>query len=134
HLDAVCRVATDFPALQVVIDHAAKPDLSAPVDPAWHRGLAAAARLDNVSVKLSGLLTEAPPGADATALQPHVDVLLDCFGPRRMIWGSDWPVLDLASDYGSWDRMTTQLLAGLGGADIAAILGDNAARVYGLEP
>jgi L-fuconolactonase len=92
-----------------------------------------------VHCKLSGLLTEctgAPrAGGDAglAALQPVVDELLQCFGPDRLIWGSDWPVLELAAGYGDWILLSDRLLAGLGERERAAIWHDNAVRFYALQ-
>jgi L-fuconolactonase len=83
--------------------------------------------------KLSGLVTEA--GADWTVerLRPFVDVILSAFGPARVMWGSDWPVLTLAASYDGWREATDRLLDGLSAADRAAVLGGTAARFYGLE-
>ena len=99
----------------------------------WAAAMRALAALPNVHCKLSGLLTEAPEGTGAAQLQPWVDLLLECFGARRLIWGSDWPVLTLAASYDDWILITRDLLSGLNEADRSAILGGNAARVYRLE-
>jgi L-fuconolactonase len=94
--------------------------------------------LPNVHCKLSGLLTEAGPGADAQVLLPYVQALWSLFGPRRLVWGSDWPVLLLAADYDQWCAVTEQLLSRVdppaSAADRAAVLGDNAAALYRLSP
>jgi L-fuconolactonase len=65
-------------------------------------GIAALAAQPQVFCKLSGLLTEAAPGQDPQALAPYVARLVAAFGPERLMWGSDWPVLNLAGDYGGW--------------------------------
>ncbi len=59
--------------------------------------------------------------------------LLDCFGPARLIWGSDWPVVNLAGGYERWWSATTSLLSGLQPGERDAILGGNAERFYGLQ-
>ncbi|MGE0316175.1 MAG: amidohydrolase [Lautropia sp.] len=132
----LARVAR-HPSLAVVVDHGAKPVIgagaSARPDGDWVAAMRALAALPNVSCKLSGLLTEAPPGADAATLRPVVEVLLACFGPRRLIWGSDWPVLTLASTYDGWLEVTADLLRDASDAERAAIMGGNAARVYRLQ-
>jgi L-fuconolactonase len=85
-----------------------------------------------VFCKLSGLLTEAAPGQSPTALAPYVAHLVQTFGPARLMWGSDWPVLDLAGDYAAW-RMLAQDLSGLSDpADLAALFGETARRFYRL--
>jgi L-fuconolactonase len=66
-------------------------------------------------------------------LQPYVEHLLQCFGPRRLLWGSDWPVVYLGGGYSRWIAATAALLRGLSDADRAAIMGSNARRFYGLE-
>ena len=142
HLSRLLRFCAAHPDLPVIVDHAAKPALAAgPDDPRhgfWHEGMARIARETRALCKLSGLLTEMRPDqyasdADALAvLRPVVERLLDWFGPERLVWGSDWPVLTLAADHERWVRLTDRLLEPLGAADRAAILGGNARRFYGL--
>jgi L-fuconolactonase (EC 3.1.1.-) len=81
----------------------------------------------NVQCKLSGLLTE--PGLEAR-VEEVVAVLLDAFGPERLIWGSDWPVLTLADDYAGWLARATAAIAP---DQRGAIFGANARRVYALD-
>ena len=83
--------------------------------------------------KLSGLLTEAGPEAGVKELRPYVEHLLQCFGPRRLMWGSDWPVLNLAAEYPQWLALTESLLADLDNTERDAIMGGTAARFYGLD-
>lgn len=126
----ITAVARAFPSLTIVIDHGAKPAIGADDPAQWLSDMRAAAAHPNVHVKLSGLLTEAPPGAGAEALRPYVEPLLEAFGTERMLWGSDWPVLTLAADYAHWCSITGELLAGLDPQSRSAILGGNAARIY----
>jgi len=136
HLPALLEFAARHPWLRIVIDHAAKPDIAAGATQPWAAGIAAIARLANVHCKLSGLLTEAKEGASAAALAPYVEHLFACFGPERLMWGSDWPVLDLASDYAAWMRCALDLCerhVGRGTAVIDAIFGGNAIRFYRLS-
>lgn len=133
HLPVLARFASANPFLPLVIDHAAKP---APDDhDGWRSGMAALARHPQVMCKLSGLLTELPPDALANPLprlQRRFDALLDLFGPARLIWGSDWPVVTLAASYETWRELTAKLLSGLSPVERRAILGGNAARFYGV--
>jgi L-fuconolactonase len=133
HLPALLRFAVRFPELSVVIDHAAKPDLAARCVDTWRTDMRRLARLPNVVCKLSGLVTEAAPGWQPGDLQPCVAELLDCFGPHRLLWGSDWPVLNLAADYGAWLAACDALLADLDHDARAAVLGLNACRIYRLK-
>jgi L-fuconolactonase len=131
-LPMLLRFARRFPMLPIVIDHAAKPDLAAGQVDAWRTDMQALARLPNVVCKLSGLVTEAAPGWQLPDLRPCVADLLACFGPRRLLWGSDWPVLDLAADYGRWLAACEALLDHLDNDERAAVFGLNACRIYRL--
>ncbi len=134
HLDPLLAFVTCHPALPVVVDHGAKPDIAGGQLDTWARGIAALARQPHVHCKLSGLPGEAGPHWNADTLRPWVNHLLDVFGPARLLWGSDWPVLNLAGGYERWCEATEALLAHCTSAERAAILGGNATRFYGLEP
>lgn len=134
HLPHLLRFAEAHPGLAIVIDHLAKPAIvEGPGTRSWRgwaEGMAALARLPHVHCKLSGLITEAGPGWSLEGLRPYAERVLELFGPRRVIWGSDWPVLRLAGTYSGWWEATAALLASLPADDRAAILGGNAARTY----
>jgi L-fuconolactonase len=134
HLPHLLSFAQAHGELPIVIDHAAKPDIAAADFVAWRRDLASLAALPQVHIKLSGLVTEAGPGWSVEALRPVVDTVLALFGPQRVMWGSDWPVLNLAADYAQWVGATGRLLAGLGPQDLHAVMGGNAQRFYRLAP
>jgi len=139
HLPALQVFHDRYPDLPMVIDHAAKPHLASGVDAGWAAGMARLAKSPQVWCKLSGLLTEMTPAQRATpdsalaVLRPVVSNLLAWFGPDRLIWGSDWPVLTLSAPHGAWLALTDRLLEGLSRNECAAIHGDNARRFYGLE-
>jgi L-fuconolactonase len=130
HLSRLLVVADRHPDLAIVVDHGAKPAIREHrLDP-WRADMAALAARPNTWCKLSGLVTEAAPDWRTEDLRRWVDHLLAIFGPERLLWGSDWPVVNLAGGYDRWREATTTLLAPLTGSERAAILGDNAARVY----
>lgn len=132
HLPALLAFAKRYPDLPVVIDHAAKPLVaSAEMDP-WREQLARLAALPQVYCKLSGLVTEAATDWQTAQLQPYASHVLEVFGAQRVIWGSDWPVVNLAADYGRWLSATDVLLAGLSVAERQQIMGLNAQRFYRL--
>ncbi len=133
HLPHLLTFVRRHPALPIVIDHAAKPDMSHDELAAWRAGLEPLAALPQVHCKLSGLVTEIGAGRRLETLRPYADAVLELFGPHRVMWGSDWPVLNLASDYATWCDTTDMLLAGLSPDDRAAVLGGNAVRFYGLQ-
>lgn len=135
-LPGLLRFAQRHPDLRLVIDHAAKPLIAAGEMEPWRADMAALAALPQVHCKLSGLLTEAGERRDAAALQPYAQMLWTLFGPQRLLWGSDWPVLRLAAGYADWWQMA-QTLAGQftpapQPADLQALFGGNAARLYRL--
>lgn len=139
HLAPLLRFVDRWPALPVVIDHAAKPQLASGWDAAWAAqwriGMAELAKRPNVHCKFSGLVTECPVNARADAvatLRPVWDALLRWFGPQRLMWGSDWPVLTLAASYGDWVRCCEAFASALAPEQQAAFWSGNAARFYGL--
>ncbi|MBV9654753.1 MAG: amidohydrolase family protein [Acetobacteraceae bacterium] len=130
HLTRVRRVTEIHPDLVVVLDHFGKPPIAAgELDP-WREDVAALAARPNTLCKLSGLVTEARPDWQPDHLRPYVDHVLRCFGPDRVMWGSDWPVLNLAGDYDRWMEASSALLADVPEPGRQAIYGGTAARVY----
>ena len=130
HLPRLLRVVDRHGELQFVLDHCAKPHLKTGDIAVWRRDIAELAARENIVCKLSGLVTEAGPDWQLAQLRPAVDHVLNCFGPRRLLWGSDWPVLNLAGDYERWLEASETLLADLSPDEKAAIFGGNAARIY----
>lgn len=133
HLPVIEALLQRHPDLAVVIDHAAKPALIAGRLDEWKAGIRRVATARNVSCKLSGLLTEAGPDGSPVALKSCVDVLLAAFGPERLMWGSDWPVLNEATAYATWLNTVEQLTQHLPSDARAAIFGGTAARFYGVS-
>ena len=129
-IDAIATLATRHPDLSIIVDHAAKPRIG---DSAgwsrWADGMTRLAAHPGVACKLSGLLTEAPAGADVNMLRPYAAHLLAAYGPDRLVWGSDWPVLTVAADYAEWLAITAEMIPS---AHHAAVFGNNAARLYRL--
>jgi len=133
HLRSLSQVVERHPGLQVVVDHCAKPDIASNEWQPWAADLARLARQPSMHCKLSGLVTEARRGWTIGRLRRYVDHVLECFGPGRVMWGSDWPVVTLATSYGEWSDATDALLAGLADDARSAIRGGNARRFYGLD-
>jgi predicted TIM-barrel fold metal-dependent hydrolase len=116
-----------------ILDHCGVPDVAGGDWEAWRAGIAAVAAFPNVVVKLSGITTYCAPGTASVALvRPYVEYLLEAFGPDRMLWGGDWPVVNLGAGLPEWIRMTGELLAGLSEDERAAIGTGTARRVYGV--
>lgn len=126
-------LAERYPDLSIVLDHGGKPDIAGGGFAGWAADVERLARHANVHCKISGLWTEAGADLSARAIRPYVAHLLDMFGAGRLMWGSDWPVLELVGDYADWHDQAWHLFADLGDADRAAIFGGNAARFYRLD-
>ncbi|USQ98325.1 amidohydrolase family protein [Caulobacter sp. RL271] len=129
HLPAILELVSRWPLLRVVIDHGAKPDIAAGALDPWRDQMAALAARPGVYCKLSGLLTEAGDTPTVEAIAPFAAHLIEIFGPDRLMWGSDWPVLNLASDYGAWRAMCA---AWVRPERQAALFGETARRFYRL--
>jgi L-fuconolactonase len=132
HLPRLLQVVRAHSSLRVIVDHGAKPDIARGSFLPWSEEISAVARFPNVFCKISGLLTEAAPGATFETLQPYMQHLLDCFGVERLMWGSDWPVLNVAADYVSWARMCERFLEPLDERAQQAIFSRNARDCYRL--
>jgi L-fuconolactonase len=131
HLPLVGELARRHPDLAVVIDHAAKPDIANGHFQPWASHMARLARETAWYCKVSGLVTEAKADWRVDDLSPYVDHLLATFGQDRLMWGSDWPVVTLASNYRRWHEAAAALLP-VDAHD--AVFGGTAARFYGLDP
>lgn len=130
HLPYLDALAVRHPDLTIVIDHGAKPLIAAGIREPWARDMSRLAMHPNVSCKLSGLVTEAGQGWDEARLWPFMDLVADVFGTRRLLFGSDWPVLNLAGTYGQWFDIVTSFVGNRADLDEAAVFGGNAERIY----
>lgn len=132
HLPHLLRFAGRQPTLPIVLDHAAKPDIARGAFDPWRAQIAGLAQFPNVTCKLSGLVTEAGNAWRPADLRPYIEHLLATFGPRRLLWGSDWPVVNLTAEYARWFAIADEFTR-LAGDERAALFGGNAIRVYGIE-
>lgn len=130
HLPHILELTRRHPALRVVIDHAAKPGIAQGQWQPWADEMARIAAETSAMCKLSGLYTEAEQPLRAGSVRRWSAHVLASFGADRVIWGSDWPVLELAASYGTWWDETQVLLADLAAPARAAVLGGNAMRFY----
>lgn len=117
----------------LVLDHCGVPDIAAGAFGPWAKGIDALAALPHVQCKLSGISAYCAPGtATAVMMQPWVEHILDRFGADRIVWGSDWPVVNLGCGLPDWIAMTRGFLSRLSQAEGAAIASGTARRVYRL--
>ena len=126
-------LAKRWPGLAIVLDHCGKPDIANNLFDPWARHIDELASLPNVVCKLSGLLNCARPGASAADVEIYAKHVLKAFGPNRVMWASDWPPLDLASDYATWKRISDSVLQRLPGAQRHSVMVGTARRVYRLD-
>lgn len=123
-----------FPQQMFVLDHMGKPAIAQGEMETWSRHLNELARRPNVYCKVSGLVTEADPAAwTPTQLRRYFDIALECFGPNRLMIGTDWPVCTVGCSYAQWWALVADWTASLSVAEGAAILGETATRIYRLQ-
>ena len=135
-LPAVIKFVDKHPVQTFVLDHIAKPVIGlAGVDPLWEQGIRSLAEREQVFCKVSGMVTEVVSGLDdwtPDLLRPWFDVVLDAFGPNRLMFGSDWPVCLLRGEYADWVQCVDFWIKDLTQDEQRAIRGETAARAYGV--
>jgi len=131
-LEAAFTLLTRYPRLRAVVDHGAKPKIANGQWQPWADWMRRIAGETQACCKLSGLATEARSDWQVDDLRRYTDHLLECFGPQRLMWGSDWPVALLATYYQQWLHTAQQLIAALSPDECAQVMGQNAVRFYRL--
>ncbi|TCL86492.1 L-fuconolactonase [Curtobacterium sp. PhB142] len=126
---AALALVDAVPDASFVLDHAGKPSIDTG-DPAWRGRMADFAARPNVTCKVSGLLTEAGPDWRDRPVDRHVREVVEQFGPERSLFGSDWPVSTLATEYAEVVQRTTDALADLSTTEHDAVFGGTAERIY----
>lgn len=133
HLPVAIEVVRRFPDLRFVVDHISKPLIRDGVLSPWDDNIRDLARLENVTCKLSGMVTEADWDSwRPDDLEPYMTVVLEAFGPDRLMIGSDWPVCLVAGSYGSVMSVVVDFVERLSSDEQARILGGTCCEVYGL--
>lgn len=132
HLPLLVRRLHKHPALRAVLDHAGKPDVAHAAASEWSRHIALLARTTSAYCKLSGLLAEAPPGATAIDLDFVAATLFEHFGPDRILWGSDWPVVTARTSYRRWLDIARELVQRHAREHEEAVFAHNAMGFYRL--
>ena len=134
HLPAAIEFVDRHPNQIFILDHIAKPRIKEGVLKPWDANIRELAKRQNVYCKLSGMVTEADPKRWTPAnLQPYIDVVLQAFGPRRLMYGSDWPVMLLAGDYVRWYDVVANNIAKLSKSEQDRIMGGTAVEAYDLS-
>lgn len=138
HLANFLTISRRYPKLRVVIDHCMKPQIRDHGTEReelafWADGMRRLAGETDAFCKLSGIVTEAKADWTTEDLRPYVEVVLDAFGPQRIMWGSDWPVSRLRGEYEDWHDAAQKLCSHLGQDERDAIFGGTAATFYRLR-
>lgn len=130
-LPQALRLAEAVGPGRIVLDHGGKPPIAEAAWQPWAEQIEAMARYPHIACKLSGLVTEAGlAGADDALLEPYMAHLLACFGPDRLIYGSDWPVCRLVAGYADVHALACRFVERHCPAARDAIFGGNARRLY----
>lgn len=134
-LPEAIRFVDRHPNQRFVLDHIAKPQIAAnQLDP-WRESIQELARRENVSCKLSGMVTEADYRSwSVEQLRPYFETVLEAFGPKRLLFGSDWPVCLVASSYRRWVETVQEFTAPLSPEERRLIWEDNARNLYRIGP
>ena len=132
HLPQTIKFVDQHPEINMVIDHIAKPRISlSKFDQTWAENIKQLAARENVTCKLSGMVTEVIDGKwDTSLLQPYFDIVLEAFGPDRLMFGSDWPVCLIQSNYTKWVDTIKSFITPLSLFEQSAIMGGNVKRIY----
>lgn len=130
---AVTSFAAKFPEQRLIIDHLAKPDFKTGEISSWETHMRAIAKHPNVYCKLSGMVTEADwQRWEPAHFMPCLNVVLEAFGPERLVFGSDWPVCKVAGTYAEVKGIIEDYISRLSATEQAGIMGGNAIRFYNL--
>jgi len=133
-LEQAITLVEKCPNQQFVLDHIAKPKISEGIDAVWEKNMKRLASYNNVSCKISGMVTETQnfkwKKSDFTSF---LDVVLDVFGVDRLLYGSDWPVCLLAAEYKEALQIIEGYFENFSKEDKLKIMGENAIRIYNLD-
>ncbi|MCE4566968.1 amidohydrolase family protein [Maribellus sp. CM-23] len=127
------RFVDRHPDQLFVLDHIAKPKIKTNEIQPWHKLLKELAKRENVSCKISGMVTEADYQHWTEAqLQPYFDAVFNAFGPARLLFGSDWPVCQVATNYSAWLQLVKKQVSKLSSEEQNQIFYHNALKAYHL--
>lgn len=133
HFPAASKLVTKFPSQRFIIDHLAKPPIKEHLLSPWAEDLHRLAHFPNLACKISGMVTEADwQGWQPQDFNPSLDVVLEAFGPSRVMYGSDWPVCLLAAGYPQVCGIISQYLEKLSPVEQEMIWGETAVQFYHL--
>tara|TARA_Y100000590_G_C15543904_1_gene948062 strand:+ start:85 stop:930 length:846 start_codon:yes stop_codon:yes gene_type:complete len=130
-LPVAFELAKECENTTLILNHCGVPDIAGEGFESWSKDMRELSKLSNVFCKLSGLMAYCAPGtASLEKIEPYVDLVLNSFGPSRMVWGSDWPVVNLAKGLQEWIDVTRKILSKLSNEEATAIANGTAQNIY----
>ncbi|MBT7163771.1 MAG: amidohydrolase family protein [Victivallales bacterium] len=134
HLPQTIEFVDRHPYQEFVLNHIAKPRIAENLLEPWATNLRELARRDNVYCKLSGMVSEADPtGWTEDQMRPYMETVLEAFGPRRVMFGSDWPVCLVGCEYARWHDLVSRFINQLSDDEQARVLGGTALEAYSVQ-
>ena len=135
YLPTQLNIAIDFAKacddMHLVLNHCGVPSIAAGEIDQWGKDIKELSQLPNVICKLSGLMAYCAPGTSSLeTIKPYVDHVLNCFGADRIVWGSDWPVVNLGKGIQEWIKVTREILSNLSESEAESIGYLNAQNIY----
>ena len=135
YLPTQLKIAAEFvkecDQVDLVLNHCGVPPIASGEIDEWGKDLKTLSELPNLNCKLSGLMAYCAPGTSSyETIKPYVDHALECFGPDRMVWGIDYPVVNAAKGIQEWIKVTNQILGQLSADEATKIASSNAERIY----
>tara|TARA_Y100001970_G_C14241075_1_gene864941 strand:+ start:1526 stop:2377 length:852 start_codon:yes stop_codon:yes gene_type:complete len=114
-----------------ILNHCGVPNIAEEEIDSWKLNIKLLSEMPNVICKLSGLMAYCAPGTSSyKTIEPYVDHILNCFGPKRMVWGSDWPVVNLGKGICEWINVTREIFSKLSEEETKSIASTNAELIY----
>jgi L-fuconolactonase len=134
NLPSVIELVRRCPEVQFVLDHMGKPQLVNGDTEFWSANLHTLGQLPNVACKISGLVSpDARAPRTPARLRPYIHHAIDCFGWERVLFGSDWPICNLAGGYRAWLETLRTCLSDARDTDLSMLFSENARRIYRLR-
>jgi len=134
HLAIACELVGKFPEQTFILDHISKPLIKDGRIEPWAGDIRRLASFNNVSCKISGMVTEADwDNWRPEDFRPYMDIVLEAFGTDRLMVGSDWPVCTVAAEYEQVMGIAADYLRKLSPDEQAAVWADNPRRIYGIS-
>ena len=126
------KFANKYDFLPIVIDHIAKPKILNHEIDEWKKDMQELSNYENVYCKFSGILTEVGSDYSKKQIDPYVDFILNSFSAKKIMWGSDWPVLTMAENYGNWFDLATEYCKSFSELEKNLIFAETATNFYNI--